>query len=134
MSTINNAETLKEAILLMEAEQTLNGQILKEQFRLTYESLKPINIIKEAMHDFSESPDGISNIMGTGMGLLTGFLSKKVFVGNSGNIFRKLIGSFLQFGVTNAVANHSDAIKKAAKLIFQQILHSKNRKSEDQEE
>jgi hypothetical protein len=134
MQTISNSDALKESIMILEAEQSLKGQALKQQFLLTYESLKPINLIRGAIHEFTESPSGIDNIFGTGVGLLTGFLSKKVFVGTSLNLFRKLIGSFLQFGVANLVANHPDTIKTFGQFIFNQFQRFKKHKSEDEEE
>lgn len=133
MQPITNSAELKEAILFLEAEQSEKGQALKQQFRLTYESLKPINIIRGALHELTESPGGVNNILGTGMGLLTGFLSKKIFVGTSGNLLRKLIGSFLQFGVSNLVANHPGTIKNLGQFVIQQILRFKKRNSEEEE-
>jgi hypothetical protein len=134
MQTISNSDALKQSILILEEEQAVKGQALKQQFLLTYESLKPINIIRSAVHEFTESPGGIDNIMGTGVGLLTGFLSKKVFVGTSGNLFRKLIGSFLQFGVSNLVANHPDSIKSVGQFIFNKFRRSKEHKPGEEEE
>jgi hypothetical protein len=59
------------------------------------------------------------------LGLATGYLSRKIVVGASGNIFRKLLGSILQFGVTNIVAQHPDVIKSIGQFIFQHIFRKK---------
>jgi hypothetical protein len=130
MQNITSATGLKNAILLLEDDQAVKGQLLKEQFYLTYESLKPVNLLKRTLHDISSSPDLLDNILGTSVGLASGFLSKKVFVGASGNIIRKLLGSVLQFGVTNVVAQHSDTIKSIGQVIFQHFLHKKEKNSE----
>ena len=37
---------LREAIVVLEKRQATEGKILKEQFMLAYESMKPINLIK----------------------------------------------------------------------------------------
>jgi hypothetical protein len=66
----------------------------------------------------------MDNILSTGIGLASGFLSKKVFIGASGNKLRKLIGYVLQFGVTNFVAQHPDAIKSFGRFFFQ-LIHRK---------
>jgi len=134
MQNISSSSALKEAILLLEAEQVIKGQALKQQFRLTYESLKPLNLFISALNDITQSPTVIDNIFGTSAGLVSGFLSKKVFVGTSGNLFRKLIGSFLQFGVSNLVANHPGAIKTLGHFVIQQISRYRNRKNSEQDE
>jgi hypothetical protein len=130
MEKITSATGLKDAILLLEADQVMQGQLLKEQFSSIYESFKPVNLIKNSLKDLASSPYLIDNILATAIGLATGFLSKKIFVGSSGNLFRKLLGSFLQAGVTNTVSQHPDTIKSFGQLIFQYFLRKRGMKSE----
>ena len=125
METIHSIAGLKNAILLLEAEQTVKGIVLKEQFKLTYESLKPINILKNTLKEVSSTPLLIDNILGSVVGLATGYLSKKIVVGASGNIFRNMLGSILQFGVTNVVSKHPEGIKSIGQSIFQLLFRKK---------
>ena len=125
METITSVVSLKNAIQLLEAEQTVKGIILKEQFQLTFESLKPINILKNTLKEVSSSPLLIDNILGSVVGLATGYLSKKIVVGASGNIFRNMLGSILQFGVTNVVSRHPEGIKSIGQSIFQLLFRKK---------
>jgi hypothetical protein len=127
MQEITSTAGLKNAIQLLEVEQTIKGQLLKEQFSIAYDSFKPVNLLKGALKDISTSPFLIDNILGTAMGLATGSLSKKIIVGSSANLFRKLFGSLLQFGVTTIVAKNPEAIKLIRQLIFQHLLHKKKR-------
>jgi hypothetical protein len=122
MHNITSSEELKNAILLLEAEQASNRELLKEQLNVTYESLKPINIIRKTLRDITSSQDLTNNILGTASGLASGYLSKKIFIGTSGNLFRKLIGSILQFGVTTVVSQHPDVIRSLGKSILQYIF------------
>jgi hypothetical protein len=126
MQTITSSAGLKDAIQLLEVEQGIKGQLLKEQFYITYESLKPVNIIRHTLKEISSSPFLLDNIPGTAMGLLGGFLSKKIFVGASGNLLRKILGSFLQFGVTNVVAQNSEVIKSVGQAVLQHFFRKKN--------
>jgi len=130
MEKITSATGLKNAILLLETDQTIQGQLLKEQFNFAYESFKPVNLIKSTVKDLASSPYLIDNILATAIGIATGFLSKKIFVGSSGNLFRKLLGSFLQAGVTNTVSQHPDTIKSFGQLIFQYFSHKRKMNSE----
>ena len=125
MQNITSAAELKDAIQLLEAEQSIKGQLLREQLFLTYESLKPVNLLKNALKEISSTPYLIDNISGTAMGLLGGFLSKKIFVGASGNLIRKLFGSVLQIGVTNLVAQNSETIKSVGQALIQHFFQKK---------
>jgi hypothetical protein len=125
MQTITSIAELKNAIVLLEAEQDIKAQLLKEQFFITYESLKPVNLLKSSFHEVVSSPYLMDDILGTLLGLVSGFLSKKIVVGASGNLLRKLMGSVLQFGVTNIVAQHPDAIKSIGQFIMSLFLRKK---------
>ena len=125
MQNITSTDGLKDAIQLLEVEQGFKGQLLKDELLLAYESLRPVNILRNTLKEISSSPYLIDNISGTAMGLLSGFLSKKIFVGTSGNLIRKLIGSFLQLGVTNVVAHNSDIIKSVGQALIQYFFRKK---------
>ena len=125
MQNITSAAELKDAIQLLEAEQSIKGQLLREQLFLTYESLKPVNLLRNALKEISSTPYLIDNISGTAMGLLGGFLSKKIFVGTSGNLIRKLFGSVLQIGVTNLVTQNSEIIRSVGQALIQHFFQKK---------
>ncbi len=124
MQNITSTAGLKDAIQLLEIEQADKGRLLKEQFYRTYESFRPVNLLKGTLKDITSSPYLIDNILSTGIGLASGFLSRKVFIGASGNKLRKLIGYVLQFGVTNLIALHPDAIRSFGRFFFQ-LIHRK---------
>lgn len=131
MKPITTAEELKNAIRILEIDQTLKEQLLKEQFYLTYESLKPVNLIKSALNEVTTSPYLTDNILGATVGLISGYISKKIAVGKSGGTIRKILGSLLQFGVTNIVAQHTDKLKSVVESIFQNFLHKDEMNSEN---
>lgn len=129
MHNISSRADLKEAIRLLEIEQAEAGQLLLDQFHMTYESLKPGNILRHTLEDIRSTP--IDNLIGTVVGLTTGFLSKKIIVGRSGNIFRRLYGSIIQIGVLDLVAHRPDLIKLIGQFIFHNILSKKEINSEN---
>lgn len=132
MQNITTIKDLKLAIQLLEVEQTIKKQLLNEQFHITYESLKPINIIKSTFKDIATSPSLTDNLLGTVIGLASGYLTKKLVIGVSGNIFKKLLGSVLQLGVTNVVSKHPDTIKSIGMAIFHSILRKREHLPHDQ--
>jgi len=125
MENITSSTELKIAIQILETEQEIKVQLLKEQIILVHNSIKPINLLKSTVNDFVTSPYLIDNILGGAVGLATGYLSKKIVIGTSGNLFRKLLGVVMQFGVTNAVSQHPDGIRSIGKYIFKHILPKK---------
>jgi hypothetical protein len=116
---------LQEIIQLLEIQQAMEGQLLKEQFYKTYESLKPINLLRSTISDVVSSPYLINNLLGTALGLVSGYVSKKIVVGASGNLFRKLIGVIAQLGVTNSVTQHQGTIKSIGQFLYQHLLPKK---------
>jgi hypothetical protein len=133
MQKITSAAELTNAIQILEAEQAEHGRQLKEQFRLTFESIKPLNLLKSTINDITSSPWLIENIIGAALGLASGYFSKKIIIGASANRFRKLLGSVLQFGVTNLISQHPDALKSFGLSIFQHFSHAKKSKISEEE-
>jgi hypothetical protein len=129
MQKVTTYAGLQDAIQLLKEEQTVKSQLLKEQLNISYESLKPLNLFKSALKDISSSPGIGENLLGSAVGLASGYLSKKIFIGTSGNLLRKLIGSVLQYGVTNVVAKHPDSIRTFGQFIMEHFLRNKESKT-----
>jgi len=125
MEPITSTAGLKMAIQRLEVEQELKRQNLQDQFYDTVENLKPINILKRAINHMSDSPFLIENILGNAVGLIFGFISKKIVIGTSANIFRKLIGSIVQISISNSVKQHPETIKSIVQFIFQHLFRQK---------
>ncbi|MFV5701252.1 hypothetical protein ACM55F_05205 [Flavobacterium sp. XS2P12] len=111
MKKINQTDLLNQTIIYLENKQALELYALKEQFQLTYESLKPLNIIKNAFTEMTTSPNIKGNIINNVVGMVTGYLTKKVLVGSTHNPIKKILGTLLQFVITNVATKHSDTLK-----------------------
>ena len=107
------AETLKEAIKELEIKQAEEGQLLKKQLLITYENLKPINILRNLVKDFSSSDNYKQDFLEIVAGMTSGFITKKIVVGRSKNPILKLMGLAIQFGMTTIVSNKFSAIKNS---------------------
>ena len=90
MENISCAAELKLAISEKQFELEVQGQLLKEEFFIAYESLKPVSLIKSTLTEITSSPYLIDNMLGAVMGMLSGYVSKKIAVGTSHNLFRKI--------------------------------------------
>ena len=118
MKKINSDTGLREAIIVLEAKRSGEEKALREHLRLTYESVKPINLIKSTYEEVVASQDLKDNLVNTGVGLAVGYVSKTLFEGVSHSPLRKLIGTALLFGITETVRKNPEAIKSVARSLF----------------
>lgn len=134
MQKITSTTELRQAIQFLEEEQFMQGQLLKEQFyHVVVQTLQPVNVIKSVLKGSVSSPYLIDNLLDIGLGLATGYLTRRVLVRASGSLFRKLVGSVLQIGVTSAVALRREKIKSFGRSMFARIFrrNEMNHKSRD---
>jgi hypothetical protein len=125
MQNITSTVQLKEAIRLLQEQQTYQGLVLKEEFFTVIESIKPVNVIKNTFSQVASSHDLIGNIFSTTVGLAAGYISNKTLVGSSANLLRKLFGTLLQFGITTLVARNPDAVKSLGHTLLHRMLNKK---------
>jgi len=130
MENISCAAELKIAIQKLEFQHSLQGKMLQEDFFIAYDSLKPANLIKNTLSEITSSPYLIDNMLAAVTGMISGYISKKIAVGASHSLFRKIMGSVLQFGVTNLVAQNPDTLKTIGNWIIQQLFHRNEDKTE----
>lgn len=122
MKAINNIADLNAAIKALEDEQTEKGRILREQFSLTYDSLKPVNLLSSTLRDLGKSPTLTHDLAGTALAMAAGFVSRKILIGGSGNLFRKLFGTFVQYGVTSLVVRNREGVKSFGQGILHKLF------------
>jgi hypothetical protein len=121
MEKLTIHEGLRERILELERRRFEEGKFMKEQFHLAYESVKPINLIKNTFKEVLASQDLRENLLNTSVGLAAGYASKTLFEDASHSPFKKLLGTVLLFGVTNVVAKHPKAIKSLGMMAWSLI-------------
>lgn len=107
MQTQDAAYFLIEKIRQQEVECAADKLLMKYQFDLTVESLKPINLIKGVFG----SDDAKNSILDSAIGLTTGYLVKKTIVRSSGNPLLNILGTIVGMGITKMVTQHPDGIK-----------------------
>jgi hypothetical protein len=119
-------DALNEQIARLQDKQAEELEILKEQFYITYESLKPINLVKNTLQEITTSPGIKDNLLNNAIGLVTGYISKKVLVGSSHNPIKRILGTLFQFAIANVVSKHSETIKSTGEVILKRIFRDKN--------
>jgi hypothetical protein len=104
--TITTAAELEDAIEQLQRKAALQKEALGTQFNVMVESLKPANLLKSAVHNMAEKPGLVNTALGTTVAMGAGALSKKLIMGKSGGLIKKLLGGVAEFAISRAVANN----------------------------
>jgi len=126
METITNTAELKQAILLLEQEHALQGQLLKEECLIAYQNLKPANIFKNMLSEMSSSGNLKEQLIATALGMIGGSLLGKLNAGSSPSGFQRIIRSLIQNFVSRIVAQNPDVLKKLGHIIIHFFKHDRN--------
>lgn len=122
MENISCKAELQDAIQMLEAEQAIKLKLMREDFHQIYESLKPANLIENTLKDIAASPYLANNLLSASVGLAAGYLSKIAVTNRSSNKLKKFLGAFLQFGITNIIAQNPKAVKSFVQYISHHIF------------
>ena len=127
----NQKDMLNESIRLLQQKQALELIQLKEQFHATYESLKPLNLIKSTLHEVADSSEVKNNILNNVVELTASFLLKKLLGDTSHSPIKRTIGTLLELAMTTIVGNYSETIIACAENILQGILRKGDKQNEE---
>ena len=131
MAKQSAVDSLKESIRLLEIRQAEEGQAMKEQFKITYESLKPVNLIKSSISELTSSAEIKNGLFETIVSIVTGYLTKKMMVSSKSNPFMKIMGAVLQFGVTSLVAKNAESIRNYIMDLIDRFMHPDDEEPEE---
>lgn len=126
MKKRNETDVLNEMIFAEEMKCSNDLAELKAQFYVTFESIKPINLIKKLFHEATASPEIRNDLVSNVIGLGTGFLSKKLLLGSSSNPIKKVLGTIFEFAVATAVSKHAVTIKLIGGNLLKHFFEKKN--------
>ena len=110
-TSIYTSANLHIRIAELEALSLQQEEDLKNTAKIILNDLKPLNLIKNTFSSTIKSPGFGKTLLRGIAGLAVGFVSKKIFVMGSSNIIKKALGTVVELGVANVVANNADKIK-----------------------
>ncbi len=122
---IKNADDLKAAIEELKERERVKKLEVKHNFHAFTESMKPGNLLRNTFSSASSNPGIVNAVVKAGVGIGVGLLSKKLLIGHSTNIFKKLAGQAVKLGVAGIVAKKSEKIKYAGLKLLTNILGKK---------
>lgn len=121
MKTKNETELLNELIIITKKKRANELELIRDQLHEICESLRPCNLIKNAIQDLTNSSETKNNLANNAIGLGAGTFVKDLFMGSSNNFGKKILGTIIQFSVANLVSKHFDAIKLIATNLLKRI-------------
>lgn len=126
MEKVTSTAELREIIRLLEIEKLHKLESLKAEANLVIQSLKPENIIKNSIQNVLNSSNLKENLINGAIGLVTGYLSKKILVGGGEhNPIKNILGNLIQFGIASLVSKNADEVKATGRDFIKSILSKK---------
>lgn len=122
---IRNSEELKTAIQELERKQAYELVLLKEQYNITKENLKPGNLIKTMFRETVSDHSLQSDALNAAIGYTTGLVARKLMIGKTINPLKKLLGVALEMAVAGRVAKNAGVLKTAGAGIFNMLFRKK---------
>ena len=107
----------------MEAQQAVKLQVMKEHFHQVSDNLDPGKLVQSTLKEITTSPYLADNLIGAGVGLAVGYVSKKALIGWSGNKLTRFLGVILQFGVANIIARNPKTVRAVGQYVSQHIYN-----------
>lgn len=103
MKIINQKDQLATKIALLRHKQTSDFLHLKDQYHITIDSFKPINLIKNSIEDAITTPSITASLVKGTVGFGINYLSKNFLNPHSSNKKNTILGNVLKFVVKNFI-------------------------------
>lgn len=103
----------KELIRLHQLKLIADANLLKEELKLSYAYLES----KEGNTQF------LDNVVNISLSYVAGYISRKMLVGNSKNIFRQLSGFAVELIIANEVYKNAEKIKAVGGKMMDKIMN-----------
>lgn len=97
MEITDKSEYLAKLIVFTKSKKQQEQLDVKNQFVLICDSLKPINILTETVHDIKNSSSFKADIVSTSITVVSNLFSNYLVLGRSTSLLKKIGGFALQF-------------------------------------
>ena len=114
---------LKELIAMKEAEHAMLEDVVRKQLLVTYESLKPINLLKSTISQAVHSPEIRSNVANAILGRAAGFAVKHLIQLGTRNPLVKISASIAEMIVAGQVTQNAEEIKTIGAMVLSKIFN-----------
>lgn len=103
MKAINQKKQLATKIALLRNKQATDFLILKDQYHVTIDSFKPINLIKNSLEDAITSPSLKISLITGAIGLGTNYLKHNILNHSSKSPIKRILGNIVKYAFNNFI-------------------------------
>jgi hypothetical protein len=125
MNEITNYEELRKKIAMLEEKQSLAYTSLKNDLIAELKSLSPTYMVKNTLQALSPKLNLNGGILSTAMGMLMGFISKKIYERISSSPLKRMIGILLLIVTTHLINKNPQKFQLILEVIVQKIKELK---------
>ncbi|MBK6967511.1 MAG: hypothetical protein IPH20_27345 [Bacteroidales bacterium] len=125
MEKVETLAGLKATIEALEARQEEQSMQLRYQADLSYESLKPVNLIKSVFSNSSAPSSRSGNLLSNSVGLSAGYIAKIVIEGAMKRPLSRLVGNAVMFGIQTIIAKNPNTIRNIGTGLFSLLRRSR---------
>ncbi|MEP6645880.1 MAG: hypothetical protein ABJC12_02225 [Saprospiraceae bacterium] len=118
MSKAKSTDSINALILSLEHQSKQDFHALKQQLKVTGESLKPVNLIKSAVAEVTGNKELKTYLIQAGVGIALSFFAKKLLVNSKANTASSLIGGAAVLGLKRLTPAQATLIRLAAPIVF----------------
>ena len=126
MNDITNYEELKNTIAMLEEKQSLAYTSLKNDLIAELKSLSPTYMVKNTLQALSPKLNLNGGILSTAMGMLMGFISKKIYERISSSPLKRMIGILLLIVTTHLINKNPQKFQMALEFMVQKLKELKD--------
>ncbi|MDR1861322.1 MAG: hypothetical protein LBR06_10430 [Bacteroidales bacterium] len=117
---------LREQIRQLEVRRENEEAALKAQLLQTWNSMKPLALLKSSVKDLSDSRDLQSSLVQTASSMLVSFLARRYFY-RSANPLKKIMGTLFQYGANRSLADHAGLIRDLITVAVNKVAEAMKR-------
>lgn len=132
MYKISTSSELREAIIQLELKRDSQEKLLKEQFHITYESFKSINLLKKVILEIATAPGLLSGLVSTIVDLTRRRTYNSQLSEAPSASIKSIFRSLLSTSVTKLVYDNSDTLLLFGQYIIRRLFHKKEKKKKEE--
>ena len=124
---INNSEELEKVIIELEKRKVIQENNLRLAFHSTMDSMKPMNLIKNTIHEVTHNSQIRNSAIRTAAGIGIGILTKDMFIGKAIPVLRKIIGSSVEAKVQDGMKNTANNVRAYGTALINQLFRKQKK-------
>jgi len=133
MQKITTTAELRNTIYQLELKQEMQEKKLRDQFYITYDSFRAVNLFKKVMIEIITAPGLVSSIIKTVAELVGNHSSKQAEKESENGTIKNIIRSLVKFGITKLVIENPDNIKLFGQYIVDRFIKKKPKEEKEEE-